>query len=147
MKALLIATLGACGASSSASPPRGQDHTSVPPDVAELRSLLRQAPDAPFDDRARQRGCPSDQSLHGYVAMLETQGSSGDVHRLGGGCGAFPASPLPIDPPADAAHWFCALDAFSSDSAGDSPWHYELHVRVRKIDRVIDLATLACPGV
>lgn len=146
MKAVVAVFVGACG-----SGPLSARSTPVPaaepPDVAGLRALLHRAPDAPFDALARDRGCPADQSLHAYVAMLETQGSAGEVHRLGGGCGAFPASPLPIDPPADAAHWFCILDAFTSDRAGDSPWHYELHVRVSVADHAIDLATVACPGV
>ena len=82
-----------------------------------------------------------------YVQRLVDYGSHGDgPHALTIGCGAFPAEPMSIDPPADPAYWFCVIDARNSDPAGESPWHYALHVRVRKADNAVDVATAACPG-
>jgi hypothetical protein len=141
MRQIALVLAAACHAASPAPP-------ASPPDLAALRAALAARGD-PFDARAREHGCPADQDVRAYAALLVHHGSfspDGDVHRLTGGCGGFPEVPLPIDPPADAAYWFCALDAYSSDPAGDSPWHYALHVRARKQDGALDLATVACPG-
>jgi len=56
------------------------------------------------------------------------------------------AEKLGIDPPEDPAYWFCRIEGFSSDRAGESPWRYELRLRVRRQDGTPDLLTLACPG-
>ncbi|CAN5298852.1 hypothetical protein BH11MYX1_BH11MYX1_25420 [soil metagenome] len=116
-----------------------------PPDLAELRSLIG---DVPFSaNSVANRGCTSAPTLGGYVALLVEEGSpsaDGHPHALTGGCGEFPEQRLSIDPPASPAWWFCRIDA---RVVAEDPWHYELHVRVRKVDRVVDTATAACPGV
>jgi hypothetical protein len=124
------------------------------PDLAKLRSLLRPHASHAFDAAARGRGCPADRTLGGYIDDLVkhgTHGDPGDTVRLTGGCTEFrsgPGSPprVPIDPPASAEHWSCRIDAYASDAKGESPWHYELRLRVRKRDLAPDLVTLACPG-
>jgi hypothetical protein len=106
-----------------------------------------------FDGGALDRGCPADQTLGEYIASLERGGNPPgepsdptDRFELEGGCGPFPAELIPIDPPADPAYAFCKLDSYRVDAAGESPWHYELHVRVKRSNGKVDLATLACPG-
>lgn len=123
----------------------------VAPSSGELRSLLDSHANHPFDAAARERGCPADQSLGEYVATLvrntTPDGSTDDIHRFSIECTSSPAwSSMPLDPPRDAEHWACRIDAYTSDRAGDSPWHYELRFRVRQSNRALDLATLACPG-
>ena len=59
--------------------------------------------------------------------------------------GAFPAELAPIDPPSDPAFWYCRIDSYTVDPEGESPWHYELRLRIRKADSGVDLATLGCP--
>jgi hypothetical protein len=105
-----------------------------------------------FDAAAGDRGCPADQTLGEYVAMLVRNGgqgdSPGDIHQLGGVClDAIPdADRIALDPPADPAYWQCRIDAWTSDPEGESPWHYELRLRVRRSNRTPDLTTLSCPG-
>ena len=121
----------------------------VEPDLDGLRLILARHPRRLFDEAAQARGCPADETLGEYVERLVTYGSpidDGDIHRLSGGCGPFPKQPVAIDPPADDAYWYCYIEAYTSDPAGASPWHYELRLRVSKLDRVADLTTLACPG-
>lgn len=118
----------------------------APPNLTELRSLL--------DARARDRfspaaiaahGCPGNLTVGQYVASLVANGTRGpDRHELTGGCGPFPEYPIPIDPPRDDAYWYCRIDSHAYGA--EDPWHYELRVRVRKRDRVLDLATASCPG-
>lgn len=142
--------LAGCGAPTRPVP---ADTTPTAPDQAALRERLRAVGGHRFDQAAQGRGCPADQTLTQYIELLERNTapdpeSPGDIRRFGGSCGEFPppARRLPLDPAADAAHWFCRLDAFTSDRAGDSPWHYELRLRVRRADGAIDLASFACPG-
>jgi len=121
----------------------------VEPDLDGLRLILARHPRLRFDEAAQGRGCPAEETLGEYVERLVTYGSpidDGDVHRLSGGCGPFPKQPSEIDPPADDAYWYCYIEAYTSDPAGASPWHYELRVRVSKVDRAADLSTIACPG-
>lgn len=121
----------------------------VEPDLDGLRLILARHPRFRFDEAAQERGCPADETLGQYVERLVTYGSpieDGDLHRLSGGCGPFPKQPGPLDPPADAAYWYCYIEAYTSDPAGASPWHYELRVRVSKRDRAADLSTITCPG-
>lgn len=105
-----------------------------------------------FDAGAQDRGCPADQTLGEYLALLARYGrqgdAPGDVHRLAGAClDEIPeADRIAIDPPADPAYWLCRIDAYTSDPAGESPWHYELRLRVSRSSRAVDVATLACPG-
>ena len=141
----VVVVVVACGGSSPAISNHGTAQP-VPPNLSELRAFVRQHADIEFDAPAHDRGCSEELALHGYLEQLEGNGTAGDVHYLRGGCGAFPTTPLPIDPPADAGYWFCTVEAYTSDKAGDSPWHYALHVRVRISDRAIDLGTVACPG-
>lgn len=120
-----------------------------PPDLDELRVIVSAYGSFEFDPGAIARGCPEGEMIREYLARLNQYGSpidDGDVHRLTGGCGEFPRIPGPVDPPRSNAHWFCVIDAYTSDPAGESPWHYELRARIRKVDRTLDLATLACPG-
>ena len=121
----------------------------VEPDLDGLRVILARHRRFRFDEAAQARGCPAEESLGEYVKRLVKYGSpidDGDVHRLSGGCGPFPKRPIAIDPPADDAYWYCYIEAYASDPAGASPWHYELRVRVSKLDRAADLSTVACPG-
>lgn len=148
LTAVAVVALSACGAGTGSQPP--PPASSRPPDLGELRALLEPHAGLAFDAEAVGRGCPGDQALGAYLAMLVKNGGEGDApgdtHRLTGGCGAFPAEPIPIDPPASPAHWYCKVDAYTSDPAGESPWHYELRLRVRRADRSVDPTTLACPG-
>lgn len=149
-----LAFLAACGGGSAPPPPSPSNtggSSEVAPDLAGLRGLLVPVERLPFDAAARLRGCP-DETLGAYLALLVREGTDAggadEPHHLTGGCGAFPpeAKRIPLDPPEDAAYWYCVLDAYRSDPAGESPWHYELRVRVRRSDRAPDLATIACPG-
>lgn len=141
-----------CGGAATSLPPSnagGAPARPVPADVAGMRALLEPYAAMKFDAGAIDRGCPAEQSLGAYVEMLvrvDPEAAPGDTFRLTGGCGAFPERPIPIDPPADEAHAFCRIDSYRVDAAGESPWHYELHVRVRRADLAVDLATVACPG-
>ena len=153
--AIVVACRGAAPAEPPPRPPPGAPAAAAPapPDLARLRALLAPHAARGFDAGARDRGCPADQTLGAYVAMLVAYGtgtdpdaSPDDTHRLVGGCGGFPAAPIPIDPPADPGYWFCTIDSSTVDAAGESPWHYELRLRVRRADGAPDLTTLACPG-
>jgi len=75
--------------------------------------------------------------------MLERNSATGKTHGFTGRCGEFPAQPSPVDPPADAAYWYCAIDAYTTDA---EPWNYELRLRIRRRDAAVDLATFGCPG-
>jgi hypothetical protein len=122
------------------------------PDLDALRALLAPHAGLHFDASANTRGCPEDQTLGEYVTLLAQYGERGedptDVHRFSGGCRAAPPAGerMAIDPPTDPAYWFCRIDSYLSDAAGESPWHYELRLRVRRADAAPDLSTLACPG-
>lgn len=109
------------------------------PDLASLRTLLH--PYAAKHFVASAIGCPSDQTVGQYIAILETNAAG---HRLTGGCGAFPAQLAKIDPPASPDYWYCRIDGYTNE--GGDPWHYELRVRVRKSDRKPDLMMAGCPG-
>ena len=128
------------------------DQAAPAPDLPRLREILRLHAGHRFDAAARERGCPGDSSLGEYVELLIQNGGSAAepdaVHRLTGGCGEAPVEEerLPIDPPVDAAFWFCRIDAYTSDPQGESPWHYELRLRVRRSDGQPDLGHLTCPG-
>lgn len=144
--------LAACR-SQPAPPSTTDDPAAVPaPDLARVREILRPHAGHRFDLAAQERGCPGDASLGEYVKLLAKYGGSGsepgDVHRLTGGCGEAPEAGerLPIDPPVHAAYWFCRIDAYTSDPQGESPWHYELRLRIRRSDGEPDLGHLACPG-
>jgi hypothetical protein len=131
---------------------RGMAAGKAAPDLARLRAILRPHAAHRFDAAAQERGCPGDSSLGQYVDLLVENGGSGsepgDVHRLTGGCGEAPEveKRLPIDPPVDPRYWFCRIDAYTSDPQGESPWHYELRLRVRRADGEPDLGHLTCPG-
>ena len=124
------------------------------PDLRKLLVRLRPYAARRFDAAAQERGCPADQTLGQYLDLLTREGSPpggsppGDLRRLSGTCIDFPppSQRIQIDPPADPAHWFCLIESFASDVQGESPWHYELRLRVRRPDGALDLAHLACPG-
>ena len=97
---VLVLTLVACHAAPA--PLSNRDVAPAPtvPDLANLQALLARAPATRFDAAAIARGCPDDQSLGAYVAQLEQRGGpvrDGDIHHLRGGCGPFPAEPMPIE--------------------------------------------------
>jgi hypothetical protein len=93
-------------------------------------------------------GCSNDmgRTLGAYVAfLLGTLSDSGkqDTQKLQAHClSASDHSPLP--PTKKTNEWNCAVEAYTSDKAGESPWSYGLHFRVRagKLDKKF----LACPG-
>lgn len=124
--------------------------SALAPSSEELRALLSAQRSHRFDDAARARGCPAEQSLGEYLDLLvrnTTSDEDGGVHRLTMSCGeGAPSRVTPMDPPASDAHWRCVVDAYAVDPEGESPWHYELRLRVRKSDRRIDLDNLSCPG-
>ncbi len=105
-----------------------------------------------FAATARERGCPADETIDQYVARLVQYGlhgdGPGDVHSLTGGCGDWPAAEarIPLDPPYDPAYWYCLLDARTSDPAGESPWQYDLRLRIHRTSRLVDLASAGCGG-
>ena len=152
MRTLVMVVFAGCGGGAPSMMPsnRVPATASATPDLAALRTLLHARADFAFDAAANRRGCPTDQTFGAYLAMLEKTGSpapDGDTHSLSGGCGPFPEPASQLDPPSDPAYWFCKVEAHSNTPDADSPWHYWLEVRVRKIDRVIDVATLSCPGL
>lgn len=150
----LILVLG-CGAPApTSSPPARRE---APPDLAELRTLLAAQAQRRFTADDVERGCPADQTLGEYLALLEANTRT-DPHdpsaivALDGGCAPTPPTTRhgaldPLWPPEDDASWLCHVDAFASDAAGESPWHYELRVRVRRDDRGLDPSWLSCPGL
>lgn len=153
MRLLWLAFVAACSPAPRPAPLANGPAPAAPavaPDLAGLRAMLEPHAAMRFDAGAQERGCPDDTSLGEYVALLVHNGGEGDqpgdTHRLTGTCGAFPAQLAPVDPPASADHWYCTIDAYTSDPAGESPWHYELRLRVRKADTAPDLTTLGCPG-
>lgn len=148
LNAALLIVFAACGGSSA--PPPSNTGAPTVPDLAGVRAAVEPHAQHRYDAKALTRGCPADQSLGDYVALLVTNGTgepgSKDTHRLTGGCGEFPAQLAPIDPPSDPAFWYCRIDSYTSDPEGESPWHYELRLRIKKTDGGVDLATLGCPG-
>ncbi len=148
----LVLLIAACG-SSSPQPVANRGSDSAPvtaPNRDELIALLQPHATHPLA-AANERGCPADETLGVWTARLIQYGSpnnDGDVHRLTGGCGARTAT-MNLPPPTSedaATYWYCSIDAYSSDPAGESPWSCGLIVRVRKADRSVDLTTLSCPG-
>lgn len=143
----LVAATG-CGASPSTP---ASHASSSPPDLAALRALLAPLADRAFTAEERdERGCPSDQSLGEYLALLD-QNTEPDpdepdrVNERTGGCDITPEDAMwPED---DPAYWRCTVSAYTSDAAGESPWHYELRVRVRRSDGTLDPSWIACPGM
>lgn len=152
-----LARLDARLAQETDAPPVANQTASGPqtpaPDLAALRRLLAPHHAVAFDARAQAHGCPADQTLGAYLSMFaengEAAGEPGEVHTYAGGCADAPTSAerMPLNPPADPAYWFCRIDAYTRDAAGEAPWHYELRLRVRRVDAAPDLTTLACPGI
>lgn len=144
------------GCGSSSTPPAVANMTTAsaanaPPDLARLRQLLAPHASSKFGKvSADDRGCSVAPTIGEYVEQLVHYGEQGDApgdtHYLHGGCGDHFAQPTGIDPPASPEYWLCNLEAYSSDPEGESPWHYELRVRIRKADGALDIPTIACPG-
>jgi len=125
--------------------------TTRAPDLARLRTLLEPLARSQFGKRsADDRGCSIAPTIGEYVGQLVQYGEHGadpgDRHWLRGGCADDYAEATGIDPPASPDYWLCRIEAYASDPTGESPWHYQLRLRVRKADGVIDIPTLACPG-
>lgn len=149
---LWIATLGCAGTPASPAEPAVAE---APPDLAALRALLDAERARTFAPADVERGCPEG-TIGDYLAVLE-QNTRPDpsepdaIVSLEGGCAAgVPAGRSAVVdalwPAPDAAHWLCHVDAYASDAAGESPWHYELRVRVRR-GGGLDPEWIACPGL
>lgn len=153
-----LALLGdaGCGGSESSPPPANpsstqESQTSTAPDLAQLRARLVPLHDRAFTSEERdERGCPSDQTLGEYLALLDrnTEADPDEPDRVNertGGCD------VPTEdamwPAPDPAYWRCTVSAYTRDADGESPWHYELRVRVRRSDGAIDPSWIACPGM
>jgi hypothetical protein len=154
MRVLALTALVACGGSQGP-PPAVANTTAAPsqpaPDLAALRALLEPHAASKFGKlSADDRGCSVAPTIGQYVAQLVKYGEQGaapgDTHWLRGGCADHFEHSTGIDPPASPDYWSCAMEAYTSDPAGDEPWHYELRVRIRKSDRAVDIPTIACPG-
>lgn len=153
-----LALLGnaGCGGSRTSPPPANASSASqatraaTAPDLAQLRTMLEPLHDHVFTNEERDaRGCPSDQTLGEYLALLDqnTEADPGEPDRVNertGGCDVQTEDAM--WPAADPAYWLCTVRAHSRDAAGESPWTYELRVRVRRSDGAIDPSWLACPG-
>ena len=150
-----IALLGnaGCGGSRSTPPPANPSTASrsSPPDLATLRTMLEPLHGHAFTNEERDaRGCPSDQTLGEYLALLDqnTEPDPDDPDRVNertGGCDVPIGDAMWPDP--DPGYWPCTVRAHSRDAAGESPWTYELRVRVRRSDGAIDPSWIACPGM
>ena len=132
----------------TASEPSAELDTS-PPNLAELRELLRDEAQHAFTEEEQARGCPSGQTIAEYLTMLDenTQPDASDpggTRELTGGCD-IPFGDA-LSPEADPALWTCTVKAHVVDAAGESPWTYELRIRVRREDRTLDTRWIACPG-
>ena len=147
----LMLTLG-CAAGPSpqgaTQEPATQERAS-PPDLAELRQLLAGVSQHTFTAEEQARGCPSGETVQQYLATLDqnTQPDPSEPDRIlerSGGCDVSPADALWPEP--DPALWLCTVKAHTVDAAGESPWTYELRVRVRRADRTLDTSFIACPG-
>ncbi len=150
-----LALLGSagCGGSRSSPPPANPSspQADTPPDLARLRTMLEPLHGHAFTTEERDaRGCPADQTLGEYLALLDQNtepdpSDPGRVNERTGGCDV-PAGDA-MWPAPDPAYWRCTVSASTRDADGESPWHYELRVRVRRSDGAIDPSWLACPGM
>jgi hypothetical protein len=146
-----LVLLGSAGCGGARARPATSAATSVaPPDLAALRALLVPLHDRAFTSEEQERGCPADQSLGQYLALLD-QNTEPDpdepdrVNERTGGCDVPTEDAL--WPAPDPAYWCCTVSAYTRDAAGDSPWHYELRTRVRRSDGAVDPSWIACPGM
>ncbi|MBN8610992.1 MAG: hypothetical protein J0L92_10435 [Deltaproteobacteria bacterium] len=130
---------------------RGTTLAPAPPDLAQLRALLEPLHGHTFTNEERdERGCPPDQDLGAYLAMLDQNtapdpSEPGRVNERTGGCDVPTEDAMWPEP--DPAYWLCTVSAYTRDAGGESPWHYELRVRVRRSDGAIDPSWIACPGM
>jgi len=67
---LALVVLAACGGSSSTPPNNRGGTTPTVPDLAGVRTAVAPHAQHRFDAAAVRRGCPTDQTLGDYVAML-----------------------------------------------------------------------------
>jgi hypothetical protein len=155
MRASWFVLLAACSSPARApsTPTNSATGTSPagPPTLAHLRELLAPHAGLRFDQAAvDDRACSVTPTLGEYVDLLVRYGehgeSPGDKHSLKGGCSDRFEQQRGLDPPSSPEYWMCIIDSYVVDPAGESPWHYELRLRVRKSDEAVDLTTLACPG-
>jgi hypothetical protein len=147
---VLVAGCGPVAPGSEEPTGGGGQFNGPPPELPEMRQMLVANKDHTFDAAAQKRGCPADQSLGAYVQELFKAGEQGrapgDVHRVEGGCGGFTTATLPDDPPADSGFWFCRISTYVGDISGTTNWQRELRFRMNRDGKVVDLATLSCPG-
>lgn len=142
----LIALASCAGAPASSSSP-SRAAALGPPTFEALLALVRARGEHRFDGAAIGRGCPAEQSLGEYLQTLERNARESEVRRFAGGCESVASwARTGIDPAADPRYWACRIEAYASDRAGESPWRYELRLRVHRESGQIDLAQLACPG-
>lgn len=146
----LLGNAGCGGVRSRPGPENASSHVATPPDLAQLRALLEPWHDHVFTSDERDlRGCPLDQTLGAYLALLDENTEPdpeepGRVNERTGGCDVPTEDAMWPEP--DPAYWLCTVRAYTRDEAGDSPWHYELRVRVRRSDGAVDPSWIACPG-
>ena len=147
----MVASLG-LGCSGGSAGPAGANvdevHTGAP-DLRQLRQLLAGASQHAFTTDEQARGCPAGETVGQYLAMLDQntepdESEPGRVVERTGGCDV--AAEDAMWPAPDPALWRCTVRAHTVDEAGESPWTYELRVRVRHADGSLDLGWLACPG-
>lgn len=119
--------------------------SATPPTAPEILSELFRSSALALNPQTHL-GCPTS-TLGEYLALLVATGSEGDVHRFVVSCGTRPNPRLPLR---DAAllrdSWICEVEAYQSDTAGESPWRYGLVFLLRRADRRLNPRVLACPG-
>lgn len=145
----VLTSAAGCGAGSTEPSSQAASTSAAPPTLEQLRASLVSLHDHAFTADEQARGCPADQSLGAYLALLDQNtepdpDDPGAVRERTGGCDV--ATDDAMWPAADPAYWPCTVRAHANDAAGESPWTYELRVRVRRSDAAIDPSWIACPG-
>jgi hypothetical protein len=100
-----------------------------------------------FSDADEKRGCPKGETVGSYLSRLLIFGSQGDKHSLKVACEKYSSKTSQLPAPAKKSQTRdCKISAYTSDKAGDSPWHYEIVFRINSDFKSIETAHLACPG-